>query len=343
MIELMGRNWTREELLQRVGHMDQLAGIVAAEAQDGAGRGARFYHFYTGSGLVFDVMADRALDIAACRYKGIPLVWISPSAWVHPAFYEAEGLGWLRTFQGGLCTTCGLDQFGAPTVDEGEAFGIHGRISTTPAEQVGYRAWWDGDTYRLEISGQMRQARLFGENMLLQRRISTEMGSNTIVLEDTVTNLGFAPQPHMILYHCNFGFPLVSERTRLNVEVEETVARDPVAEVGLDQWSEFHEPTPGYQEQVFRHTPKADGEGKVNALIENPELGLSMRLGFYKDQLPHLVEWKQMGQGAYVLGVEPVNSSSLLGRAHAREVGDLPHLAPGESRQYRLEFEVLEY
>ena len=163
MIELLGQKWTRDELIQRVGRMEQIADVVPSVAADGLGRGSRYFHVYTGSGLSFDVMTDRALDIAACSYKGAPLAWISPSGWMHPAYYEADGLGWLRSFQGGLCTTCGLDQIGAPSEDEGEAFGIHGRISNLPAEQVGSKAWWDGDSYRLDISGQMRQARLFGE------------------------------------------------------------------------------------------------------------------------------------------------------------------------------------
>ncbi len=341
MIALLGQKWTRDELIQRVGRMEQIAGVAPSVAADGLGRGSRYFHVYTGSGLSFDVMTDRTLDIAACSYKGTPLAWISPSGWMHPAYYEAEGLGWLRSFQGGLCTTCGLDQIGAPSEDGGEAFGIHGRISSTPAEQVGHRTWWDGDSYQLEISGQMRQARLFGENLALHRRISTELGSTRVLLEDTVTNLGFSPQPHLILYHCNLGFPLVSEHTRLVVDVEDTIPRDADAEVGVDRWSEFQPPTPGYSEQVFRHVPRADNEGKVNVRVENPELGLGMRISFFKQQLPHLVEWKMMGQGAYVLGIEPTNSTGIEGRSVARERDDLPHLAPGESQRYQLEFEVL--
>lgn len=340
MIDWMGQKWTQTELRQRVGRMEQIAGVIPSVADDGPGRGSRFFHVYTGSGLVFDVMTDRALDIAACSYQGTPLAWISPSGWMHPAYYEAEGLGWLRSFQGGLCTTCGLDQIGAPSVDEGEAFGIHGRISNTPAEQVGYRSGWDGDSYRLEVSGQMRQARLFGENLALHRRITTELGSNTILIEDTVTNLGFASQPHLILYHCNLGFPLVSEHTRLVADVEETLPRDADAEVGVEKWSEFQMPTAGYREQVFRHVPRADDEGKVDVRVENHRLGLGMRISFFKQQLPHLVEWKMMGQGAYVLGIEPTNSTGIEGRVVARERDDLPHLAPGDSQSYQLEFEV---
>jgi hypothetical protein len=50
-----------------------------------------------------------------------------------------------------------------------------------------------------------------------------------------------------------------------------------------------------------------------------------------------------MGEGTYVLGLEPANCSGIAGRAAARKAGDLPYLAPGESRRYALEIEVVEY
>ena len=47
-----------------------------------------------------------------------------------------------------------------------------------------------------------------------------------------------------------------------------------------------------------------------------------------------------MGQGAYVLGVEPVNTSAMEGRADARAKGVLLELEPGESRKYSITFSV---
>ncbi|UCH26274.1 MAG: aldose 1-epimerase family protein [Trueperaceae bacterium] len=342
MAEIFGRNWTRRELLARVGHMDQLAGIRASTAGDGTARGGRLFDVTTGSGLSFRVLADRALDITSCSYRGTPLAWNSPSGEVHPSYYEAAGMGWLRSFPGGLVTTCGLDQFGAPSFDAGEDFGIHGRLSNLPAEQVSHRAEWRGDEYQLEIRGRVRQARLFGENLVLERCITTRLGSNRILLEDTVCNEGFEPQPHMLLYHCNLGFPLVSEETRLAFEAETTLPRDADAEPGLAAWHRFQAPTTGYREQVFRHVAKADEKGMVAVTVHNPGLEFDLVIRYPKAALPHLFQWKMMGQGAYVLGIEPANSSGIGGRAAARESGDLPQLEPGESRKYQLLFDIVE-
>ena len=215
MVTLFNRDWSKAELLRRVGHMDQLAGIRLLEVGDGKARGCRMLDVWTGTGLRFQVNADRALDISSCDFKGIPISWRSPTGDVHPAYYEPQGVGWLRSFPGGLLTTCGLDQFGLPSQDGGVEFGLHGRISNTPSVQVNYRTYWDGDDYKLEINAETRQASLFGENLVLRRRISTTLGSNCIRIEDIITNEGFDPAPHMLLYHFNLGFPLVSENTRL--------------------------------------------------------------------------------------------------------------------------------
>jgi len=341
MAHLYGQDWSREEVLRRVGHMDQLAGVRLLEATDGMARGSRVLHVWTGGGLCFDVVADRALDISACRYRGVPLVWTSPSSDVHPAFYEPQGLGWLRSFAGGLLVTCGLDQFGPPCSDAGEELGLHGRVSNLPARYVGHRARWVGDEYEIEVTGEVRQARVFGENLVLRRRISTCLGSKKIRVEDEVANEGVVLHPHMLLYHCNLGFPLVSEDSQLRLEVEETVARDADAEAGLAEWKRLQPPTAGYREQVFRHVPAADADGRVRIEVENPRLGIGLRLTYNRAELPYLVHWKMMGEGTYVLGIEPSNCGVILGRAAARESGALPHLEPGESRRYVLEVEVL--
>ena len=52
----------------------------------------------------------------------------------------------------------------------------------------GSDAYWDGDDYILEVHGEMREAELFGENMVLRRRIRSVYGTPSITVEDEVTN-----------------------------------------------------------------------------------------------------------------------------------------------------------
>ena len=343
MTHLYHRDWNRQELTRYIGHMDQIAGVRLAEAADGNERGSRLLQVWTGSGLTFNVLPDRAMDISACEYKGLSLAWRSPIGDAHPAFYEPAGTGWLRSFQGGMLVTCGLDTFGPPVREGQQEFGQHGRVSNLPAREVGYHAGWVREDYRLEVSGEVRQARIFGENILLRRRISTSLGSSKIRLEDTVTNEGYDPQAHMLMYHINTGFPLLTEDACLKFDVTETFPEDQTSAKALADWMVFQPPTAGFQEQNFIHTPVLDEQGWASAELDNPGLKLGLRLKFDARTLPYLNEWKMMGEGLYVLAIEPMNCNPLGGREALRTRKALPYLQAGESRSYVLEIEVVEY
>jgi len=340
MTKLFNREWSKAELLSRVGQMEQLAGIRLMEAGDGKARGCRLLDVWTGTGLRFQVNLERALDISSCDYKGMPLAWRSPAGDVHPAYFEPQGIGWLRSFPGGLVVTCGLDQFGSPSQDGGTDLGLHGRISHCPASQVSYRTFWADEEYKMEISGEIRQATIFGENLILHRQITTALGSNRIQIKDVVSNEGFEPAPHMLLYHCNMGFPLVSETTRLQLKTKATSPRDKTAEKGLPDWNTFQAPTTGYLEQVFIHQPVGDENGMATVELSNPSINMGMRWTFGTATLPHLMEWKMMGEGTYIIAIEPANCNGLGGRAATRDLGQLPMLQPGESRDYHMDLEV---
>lgn len=343
MTELYNRKWTKRDLARYVGSFDQIAGIKPLEAVDGVERGGRVFEVWTGSGLSFNILADRALDISACQYKGMSLAWRSSVGEAHPAFYDASGSAWLRSFQGGMLVTCGLDTFGPPHRDGDEEYGLHGRVSNTPARMVNYSAAWVGDEYRLEVSGEVRQTRVFGENLVMRRRISTALGSNRIRVEDVVTNEGFSPQRHMILYHVNTGFPLLSEKARLNFAVRTTTPSDEVSRQGVKDWMVFQPPTPGYLEQNFIHVPVPDEKGWAVAELENLEIKLGLRLSFDSSTLPYLNEWKMVGEGLYVLSIEPINCTTNIDPGLTGEQKRPPYLEGGESRSYALEIEIVEY
>jgi hypothetical protein len=137
------------------------------------------------------------------------------------------------------------------------------------------------------------------------------------------------------------GFPLLDETAELRLDANETIPRDADAEAGFAKWRNLQTPAADYREQVFRHVPNADADGNVNVELRNAKLGLGWRLVYNNESLPNLFQWKMMGQGAYVLGIEPANSSGVEGRAVARQRNDLPVLQPDEERYYALSFEVL--
>jgi hypothetical protein len=339
MPDIFGGGYPKDELRRLVGGMAQLAGIRLVELADGRARGMRAADVFTGSGFRFQVLVDRGLDLGAAEHSGRSLAWTHP-ALGSPALHERPGIGWLRTFGGGLVTTCGLDHFGPPD-PEGEGYSLHGRASHLPAESLRVRQEWKGDDYVLELEGETRQSRLFGENLRLERRIATRLGASSLILEDRLTNDGFRPTPLAVLYHCNFGFPVVSPESELLVRDRAVRPRDLPAEKGLADHLRFGPPQAGFAEQVFFHDPRTGPDGLACAAIVNRALGFGAFVRWRAAELPVLAHWKMTGEGEYVCGLEPSTHAMTATRREQRENGSLRDLAPGESIAFHLEIGAL--
>ena len=259
-----GREWKREELLARIGDPQQVAGARGSVLTDGKADGVRAVEVTTGSGLSFTVLPGRGMDIPFASYKGKSLSFFSGTGITSPAYYDSTGLEWRRGFYAGLLTTCGITNWGAPSVDQGKQYGLHGRVANAAAENLTLDQDWEGDEYVIRLKGTMREAESMVENLTLTRRIETRLGSKTLRIHDTVRNRGFAPEPLMLLYHCNFGFPLLAPGARVVGPIKETAPRDEEArkDRGVEECLTFPEPVQGYEEKVFFHTLGTDGDGK---------------------------------------------------------------------------------
>ena len=343
MTRLFGREYTRRELQGFTGNMAQLGGIRPVELASGRERGVRGFDVATGSGFAFTALADRALDITNATFRGRSLSYHTSSGQAHPAYFEPAGLGWLRTFSGGLVATCGLTYFGSPTVDDGEELGLHGRVGTLPMEEIGHWGEWKGDEYWMYLRGTLTEGVIFGNPLRLTRQISARLGGNSLLIEDTVENVGGQPTPHMLLYHCNLGFPILSPESQLVVNSRRVTPSNDDAAQGLLGFASFQSPTPGCAEQVFYHEAETDNAGDARAALINPHLdgGLGIYLRYHAKTLPYLVQWKMMGFGTYVLGLEP-STNQVGGRDQERAAGRLVILQPGEQRHYALEIGVLD-
>ena len=344
MAKLYGRVFSRNDLMRKIGDISQAAGVKRHQLSDGNEKGVDAVDFKTGSGFRFTVLPGRGMDISYAEYNGQSLCWRSPAGDVNAAFYEPQGLGWLRGFYGGLLTTCGMTFAGAPCTDEEQELGLHGRISNTPAKNVWADGQWEDDEYVMWTQGKMREAVIFGENVVMTRKITAKMGESKLYIHDIVENLGFDPVPHMLLYHINGGFPVVDEGSVLLSPTKEALPRDAEAEADAQNYYKFQAPTAGFKERVYYHDMAPDSDGYVYVALVNREFGNGQGFGFYvkyrKDQLPRFIEWKMNGEGAYVAGMEPANCL-VNGRDKERERGTLQFLQPGEKREYQLEIGVL--
>ncbi len=134
---------------------------------------------------------------------------------MEPEYYDAQVTRWLRSFFVGILTTCGLQHFGSPMVKDGEELGLHGRIANAPAENVKYERGVRDENPTLSLEGAMREARIFGENLTLHRKLEFEYEQDSILLTDTITNHGFGDRQFVYALHLNYGYPLLEEGCRL--------------------------------------------------------------------------------------------------------------------------------
>ena len=331
----MTMNFDRKNILSKVGSMRQAASIRRAVLDDGKGRGMRIIDVDNGSGLRFTVYPDRGMDIGEASFCGTPLAWL-PAEPGNPESYDPAGINWLRSWGGGLLTGCGLLNVGGPCEAGGEAHGLHGRLSHITASQVNSSAEWSDDhTYNLSVSGKVSQSRVFGEHLQLTRTISCIAGINTITIEDSVENCGFSPQPFMLLYHMNFGWPLVNENSFISAPDHQVLPQGETAAKGLAQWDKMSPPLPGFAEEVFYHDIPVDADGMSAISLINPDAKIRLTVACRKAELPFIVQWKQMGQREYVLGLEPGNCIPENQNGN-RDKGLLKMIAPGEKIDHKV-------
>jgi hypothetical protein len=356
MVKLYGRTYTRRELAAHAGQSAQFFGVRLMTLENGLERGVRMLEFRTGTGLRFTVMVDRGMDLGECEHKGRAMGWVSPTGFRNANLTDTEaegGLGWLRSFSG-LLSTCGLDHI-LGMMEEGAdhynypfrskvSHNLHGRVAVIPAHLSAYGEIWDGDECTLYCEGTVVQATVFGENLHMIRRIEAKVGSNEILLRDRVVNQAFYKTPHMMLYHIDLGHPLLSDKTRYVAPVRDVVWAAHAGPNYKKQGVPFHRfsgPRDSYREQVWQFEMGADAEGRVPVAVMNDALGYGLLIETNKKELPCMLQWQNFQSGMYTVGIEPV-TNHVLGKAYAKEKGELMMLEHGEERHYSVHFRVLD-
>lgn len=308
----------KRELLRYCGSLEQVAGVREIEYRDGRASGLRCALVVNGP-LEFPLMLDKCLDPAWIRYKGMNLSFLSKPGLQGRNPYDTAGEEAVRSIMGGAMFTCGLDHVHGCGVIEGTNYPTHGRMRTTPAEKIGMDAFFEGDDYKIRVTGEMRQARIFGENVVLRRTVETVYGKDEIVFRDEIENQGFEPEPLCFLYHCNAGYPLLSPGGRLLLPVKTCTPRDKAAERGMTDRMRMGRAADGEPEQVFQYSLKADKDGNTFGAFVNDDLALALCIRWNVSQIPFMTQWKSSASGDYGMALEPTNCG-FGGRAGLKQV-----------------------
>ncbi len=298
-----------------IGNPSQVAAVRRVTVSEGKAKGTDIIEVKTACGLEMDILPDMGLDIGQARFNGINMTWLSKNGYDSPSAFLPYETEFMRTFPGGLLYTCGLCSAGPANRDNGEWHPLHGRYHGLQAEQV----CTEMTDEQIIIKGTIRETAFFGCNFEVKRVITIPVFGSSVTIKDTVTNVSPKDEEFMQLYHCNFGYPLLSEKAKLVLpEKRGTKPRTEFSKTGLGRELVFDEPIPGEEERVFFQ----EMTDEFWARLENPDLGVNMTISWSGDTLPILSEWRSMASGDYVLGLEPTNGY-IMGRHDERENGTL--------------------
>ncbi|MDC7237383.1 MAG: DUF4432 family protein [Sphaerochaetaceae bacterium] len=329
------------EEMQYVGNINQLFSVREVVLVEGKSKGVRVIEVNNGSGLYFEINVDRGFDIPTLRYKGINCGYESQCGNSSPAYFDDKELGFLKNFNVGFLTTCGLKSIGSPSTYNNKEYGLHGNISNIPSEHYYYKYDNDEKGEFVELNATLFDSGIFEDKLRLDRKIKCYYKKNKIIIDDTVTNEGFNKAIHNILYHMNFGYPLLSKESKMYIDSEKITPRTKRAEDLLSLYNVIEDAACEYEEACYYHNLKRNSNGDALVGVYNPKLKMGIAIKIDCKTLDHLVEWKLMKKRDYVLGLEPA-SNLIDGLADLDEKGLLKYLEAGDNINYHLEVEVVE-
>lgn len=302
--------------------------------------------------LKIALVPTRGLGILSVHHGDFCLGWDSPvKEIVHPSHVNLTargGLGWLEGFNEWM-VRCGLENNGQGGPDKlinnvGDEVMIdltlHGKIANIPAQEV-ERIVEDKAPYRITIRGSVHERMLFGPKLELATEFSTEPGATTFTVRDVVINRGAQPQEFQMLYHANYGKPLLEEGARFVAPLQEVTPFNANAARDAKTYDTFRGPTPGYVEQVYLMKALGDAKGDTLLLLQNRSGDRGTSLRYSLKELPYLTLWKNTGAEAdgYVIGIEP-GTNYPNRRMVERKYGRVPKLDGGGRYAMTIEYGV---
>ena len=303
--------------------------------------------------LAFTVTPTRGMSVAKVEMGDIRLGWDSPvKEIVHPQFINLQsrgGLGWLEGFSEWMAR-CGLEWAGHPgkdkfinnTGDEAEMeLTLHGKVGNIPASEVEVvieRA----APHRIRVRGRVDERMFYGPKLELWTEISTEPGSNSFRIEDEIKNYSAYEQEFQIIYHANYGPPLLEAGSRFVAAAKEVRPFNAHAAKSLNQFSEYVAPTKGFVEQVYGVIPFADARNRTMVMLSNAAKDKAVTMSYSIDQLPYFTLWKNTTaiEEGYVTGLEP-GTGFPANRSIERKAGRVPKLKANETRKFAIDFAIL--
>ncbi|MCO7255064.1 aldose 1-epimerase family protein [Dickeya oryzae] len=323
---------------------DQHFSIEQKVLHGGRQEGSKILTITSPNGLQITLSPTRGMDLLHVTGKNIRLGWDSPvDEVVNPNTITLEsrnGLGWLEGFNE-MMVRCGYEWTGHPVTSDGMIYTLHGRAGNTPASKVLVDVS-DKAPYTITVRGLLKENSFKKSNLETWTELRYVPGSESFTIHDVLTNKSDYVRDYQIIYHSNFGTPILEEGARFLAPVKEISPFNDYARAGLKSWQTYKGPTKGFDEMVFNMTPYADKEGKTLAALVNRAGDKGVSIAFDTHQLPLLTMWKNtdtLKQG-YVTGIEP-GTSYAYPVTIERQQGRVKKLQPGQSTTFELTYSLL--
>jgi hypothetical protein len=294
--------------------------------------------------MTISVIPTRGMNVFRVRSGDITLGWNSPvKQIVNPAYIELDsrgGLGWLDGFNE-MLVRCGFEWAGHPGMDDGKLLSLHGRAGNTPASRV-VVVIDDQPPHRIRVRGKVDEQVFKFTDYEMWTELSTEPGSRSFRVGDTLTNRGDYEREFQIIYHGNFGPPLLQEGSVFEAAVKQVTPFDDYAAKDIATWTTYRGPTKDYGEQVYNVVPFADGNDFTTVMLRDKAGDRGVNLRYNVAELPYFTLWKNTDteKQGYVTGLEP-GTGYAYNRSIERTFGRVPKLQAGASRSFTLDYTIL--
>ena len=295
-------------------------------------------------GLTINLSPTRGLGIVNVEGNGIRLGWDSPvKEIVNPKYMNLEsrgGAGWLDGFNE-MMVRCGFEWTGHAVQADGMMYTLHGRAQNTPVSKL-FVEVEDQAPFTITIRGLIKENTFKKSNFETWVAIRHVPGSKEFTVHDILTNLSDYDRDYQIIYHSNFGTPILEQGAKFVAPVKEISPFNEYAATGLKNWQTYQGPTKGFDEMVYNIFPYSDANNQTQVMLKSNASDKGVGIAFNTQQLPVLTLWKNtdtLKQG-YVTGIEP-GTSFAYPVTIEREQKRVPQLGAGKSTEFILTYSLL--
>ena len=268
----------------RISNFQQVASIRRYTLTEGRGKGLDVLDCDNGK-IRFLLNVSKACDIMQLYHEGQNMSFVSKNG------FTKREISFLKRFEGGMLYTCGLDSVGGR-----DGYELHGTLHNIPAEIIRAECNESG----IVVEAIIRDTALFGQNLVLKRRVFTEIASDSVSVEDTLFNEGYKAEEYCLLYHINVGYPMLDNGAKVVADVESYTPRTAWAKQNEATMYAMNDAVPNQEETCYFLKLS-----KPEISLINEKIGKKFTVSYSGDTLTHFVEWKSMASGDYALGLEP--------------------------------------